>query len=201
MDLEDLKRVNRLWNKIYPYLALQIAEVCRKDSGVVLELGPFSGGISVELVKRHPGFNITIADRSSKVLDYLDREIRSLELSKSITIKKTAFSPLVFEDAEFDLVISRGVFFFLDENGDLFKEIFRVLKDGGLAFIGGGFGKDTPKELIDEISDESRVLNDRLGRKRISLAELEKIIRRTGLVESCRIVEAGGLWIVIDKKN
>jgi ubiquinone/menaquinone biosynthesis C-methylase UbiE len=201
MDLEDLKRVNHLWSKIYPYLALQIAEVCQKDSGAVLELGPFSGGISMELVKRYPGFNITIADRSSNVLSYLDREIRSSGLSKSITIRKTAFTPLVFKDAEFDLVISRGVFFFLDENGNLLYEIFRVLKKGGMAFIGGAFGKDTPKELIDEISDESRVLNDRLGRRRITLDELEKIIHRAELVGSCRIVEEGGLWVVIDKQN
>ena len=77
MDLENLKRVNSLWRKIYPYLVLQIVEVSRKYSGTVLELGPFSGGISVELVRRHPGFNVTIADKSSKVLDYIDKEIKS----------------------------------------------------------------------------------------------------------------------------
>jgi ubiquinone/menaquinone biosynthesis C-methylase UbiE len=199
MDLEDLKRINRLWNRIYPYLALQITEGCRKDSGAVLELGPFSGGISMELVRRYPGFNITIADKSSKVLDCFDEEIRLAGLSKNIKIRKTTFSPLVFKDAEFDLVISRGVFFFLDENGDLLREISRVLKEGGMAFIGGGFGKDTPKELIDEIGDESRVLNDRLGRKRISIEELEQIIKRAELVGSCRIVEEGGLWVAIEK--
>ena len=33
MDFDDLKRVNRLWLKIYPYLALQIMAVYKKDSG------------------------------------------------------------------------------------------------------------------------------------------------------------------------
>ncbi len=87
---------------------------------------------------------------------YFDEEIRSAGLSKNIKIRKTAFSPLVFKDAEFDLVISRGVFFFLDENGDLLREISRVLKDGGMAFIGGGFGKDTPKELIHPIKGKPK---------------------------------------------
>jgi len=49
----------------------------------------------------------------------------------------------------------------------ILKEIYRVLKPGGLAFVGGGYGKDVPQALIDEIAEESRILNDALGRRRV----------------------------------
>ena len=199
MDFDDLKRVNRLWVRIYPYLAQQIMETYKKGPGAILELGPFSGGIAKELARKCPESNIIIADSALHVLEYFDEDIRSAGLSDHIKTHKTAFNTLAFEDTEFDLVVSRGVFFLLDDNEDLLREIFRVLKAGGVAFIGGGFGKDTPQTFINEISDESRVLNDRLGRKRISIEKLEHIIMSAGLVDSCKIVEEGGLWVVIEK--
>ena len=199
MVLEDLIQVNRLWRKIYPYLAMQIAEIYKKDFGEVLELGPFSGGISLELAGRYPGLNITITDNSSEVLNYFDEEISSAGLTENIRTRKTGFDTLVFNDAEFDLVIVRGAFFFLDEDGNILREIFRVIRKGGIAFAGGGFGKDTPKDIIDEIAEESRVLNDRLGRKRVSIQGLEQIISRAMLTDNCRIVEEGGLWVIVRK--
>jgi len=201
MDLDLLKQVNGLWRKIYPYLASQIMDRYQRDSGAVLELGPFSGGISVEMAKRHPGLNITIADESSQVLEGLKEGIRAEGLSGVIDIRKSVFDPLVFENSEFDLVISRGVFFFLDDDGILLREIFRVIKEGGMAFVGGGYGKDTPPGLINEIADESRELNDGLGRTRVRIEDLGKIITKSGLDDHCKIVAEGGLWVVIDKKN
>ncbi|SPD73114.1 conserved hypothetical protein [uncultured Desulfobacterium sp.] len=197
MVFEDLRKVNRLWSKIYPYLAKQIAEIYQKDFGDVLELGPFSGGLSLELAGRYPRLNITIADNSKELLNYFDEEISGL--AENIRTRQTGFAPLVFNDAEFDLVIIRGAFFFLDEQGGLLREVFRVIKKGGIAFAGGGFGKATPKELIDEISDESRVLNDRLGRRRLSIEQLKQIIDRAQLAGTCKIVEEGGLWVIVRK--
>jgi ubiquinone/menaquinone biosynthesis C-methylase UbiE len=199
MDMNDLKRVNSLWEKIYPHLALQIMENYQRDFGMVLELGPFSGGISMALARLYPKLNITIADESPEVLKYLGQEISISGLSKKICVSKTNLNQLAFDSAQFDLAIFRGAFFFLHNEKYLLQEIFRVLKDGGIAFIGGGFGKDTPQVLIDEIADESRVLNDRLGRYRVSLLEFEEMVRKAGLLEHYTIEERGGLWLNIKK--
>lgn len=199
MDIDLLRQVNSLWKKIYPYLVLQIMETYGKTSGAVLELGPFSGGISLELAKAYPGLQITLADESSEVVEYLQQEIATSGLSKDIEIKKTDLDHLIFYDSQFDLVILRGAFFFLDKKENLLQEIFRVLKKGGLAFVGGGYGKDVPKKLIDEIADESRQLNKRLGRKRISIKELEEVIKNSELTDKCKIEKEGGLWLTIKK--
>ena len=199
MDINDLRRVNSLWERIYPYLARQIMEGYRQDRGKVLELGPFSGGISIALAGLHPELEITIAEESPEVLLYLRQEISASGLSEKISVKKTRLNDLNFDSSQFDLVIFRGAFFFLNENANLLREIFRVLKDGGLAFIGGGFGKETPRPLINEIADESRELNDRLGRLRVGVEELAALVKKSGLTDNCRIEEQGGLWLNIKK--
>ncbi len=97
------------------------------------------------------------------------------------------------------MVVFRGAFFFLQEKEKLLGEIFRVLKKRGLAFVGGGFGKDTPGPLIRSIADESRALNDKLGRLRVSVEELRTLVKKSALTDFCRIEEQGGLWLSIEK--
>ncbi len=174
-------------------------ESYRRDSGAVLELGPFSGGISLELARLYPKLNITIADESPDVVGYLEKEIAASGLSEGIAIEKTNLNHLAFDNSQFDLIIFRGVFFFLNNEENLLREIFRVLKDGGVVFVGGGYGKEVPQEIIDEIADESRDLNQRLGRRWVGIEELEQLIRESGLADNCKIEEEGGVWLVIRK--
>ncbi len=199
MDMDDLKRVNKLWEKIYRYLAAHVMEVYGRDSGEALELGPFSGGISAALARSHPKLAITIADESPEVVKYLGEEMAAAGLCPRIDVRQTDLQNLVFDDTRFDLVVFRGAFFFLQDKRNILPEIFRVLKKGGTAFVGGGFGKDTPQELIAAIADESRILNDRLGRRRVTIPELTEMVETAGLANNCRIEEAGGVWLNIRK--
>jgi SAM-dependent methyltransferase len=200
MDLRNLKRVNDLWSKIYPYLAAQAMEYYGRSHGEVLELGPFSGRVSAELARLHPGLNITIAAQDPGVVDYLRKEIEEAGLNRKIEVAWSELDNLVFADCLFDLIIFRGAYFFLDEEGNILREIYRVLKEDGLAFIGGGYGKSTPREFIDEIADESRDLNDRLGRRRVTESEVTAIVNEAGLTSRTRIEKDGGLWLVIQKR-
>ena len=201
MDLRNLKRVNDLWSRIYPYLAIQVMEYYGRSHGEVLELGPFSGGISVDLARVHPGLNITIAAQDPGVVDYLRKEIQGAGLNRKMEVVWSELDNLVFADGLFDVVIFRGAYFFLDEEGKILREIYRILKEDGLAFIGGGYGKNTPQVLIDEIADESRDLNDRLGRKRVTEGEVTTMVNKAGLTSQVKIEKEGGLWLVIQKQT
>jgi SAM-dependent methyltransferase len=201
VDLRLLKDVNGLWSKIYPYLAAQVMEYYGRSGGDVLELGPFAGGISVELARLHTGLNITIAAQEKGVVDYLQKEIEGARLNRKVEVRRSELDCLGFAGGLFDLVIFRGAYFFLDEEGRMLREIYRVLKEGGLAFIGGGYGKDTPQALIDEIADESRDLNDRLGRKRVTEEEVKNMLNQAGLTSHAEIEKNGGLWLLIYKRK
>jgi ubiquinone/menaquinone biosynthesis C-methylase UbiE len=199
MDLKDLEKVNDLWNKIYPYLAAHVMGLYGKSYGEVLELGPFSGGISMELARLHPGLSITIAAQDPGVVDYLQKAISGAGLKRKIELIRSELDDIDFADCSFDLVIFRGAYFFLDEEGKILREIYRVLKEDSLAFIGGGYGKNTPQALIDEIADESRDLNDRLGRKRLTERGVTTLVNKADLASHIRIEKEGGLWLAIQK--
>lgn len=79
MVIDDLRQVNRLWKGIYPYLASQIMESFQKDTGLVLELGSFSGGISLALSRLHPDLQFTIANESLRLNNRLGRERVTME--------------------------------------------------------------------------------------------------------------------------
>ncbi len=197
MDISDIRRLDLLWAKIYPYLAAQVMSVLPKNARKLLELGPFSGGISFELSESVEDCSIVIADKEQEILDYLSHRVKERNLLGRIRLERTPLFPLKFGDREFDGVISRGAFFFL--NKPILKEIHRVLKRGGIGFVGGGFGVSTPRNLIDEVALESRRLNRRLGKKWLSKAALEKMITAADLEYSVQIIEEGGLWLLLKK--
>jgi hypothetical protein len=67
------------------------------------------------------------------------------------------------------------------------------------AIIGGGFGKYTPREVIDAIAARSRDLNLRIGKTEITASKLHKDAG-TGKIPGCtELITDGGLWVIIRK--
>ncbi len=199
LDIDLLNRVNDLWRPIYPHLASAIAEDYGREEGTALELGPFSGGISFELARSCPRLDITIADESSAVLDRLRDWLAVSGMAGRIKLGQSPLHHLSFPDSHFDLVILRGLIFFVESWQPLLPEIFRVLKPGGLAVIGGGYGRQTPAPVIDRIAEESRCLNEKLGRNRLTVGGLEKELHDARLAGCAKTVTGGGLWVHLRK--
>jgi ubiquinone/menaquinone biosynthesis C-methylase UbiE len=199
MDISDLIALDSLWAKTHSYVVAQIMEGYQRDTGQVLELGPFAGGIALELARLYPELEITIADESSEVVSYLKKKVSDSGVTQAIAVKKTDLNLLAFSDNQFDLVIFRGAVFFLGKKESLLREIFRVLKAGGMAFVGGGHGKGVPQEIVSQIAGELRKLHRKLGGKWLSVREVEEIVRSSQLADNCQIIEEGGVWLNIRK--
>jgi len=191
--------VNDLWREVYPYLASQVTAAYGRTSGRVLEMGPFSGGISYELAVRHTGLEFTLANDHKGYLAHLKHEIERRNLGRRMEVLNAPLDNLPFEDAAFDLVMLRGAFFFIMDRPRILSEIYRVLAPGGLAFVGGGYGAGIPQTVIDSIAAESRNLNDRLGRRRVTLDELKALVASQGLTEATQISQEGGVWLLVRK--
>jgi ubiquinone/menaquinone biosynthesis C-methylase UbiE len=56
-----------------------------------------------------------------------------------------------FPDNSVDIVVSRGSIFFWDDPVKGLREVYRVLRPGGKAMIGGGAGSGYPKEAVEEL--------------------------------------------------
>ena len=197
MDIRDLKAVNDLWRDVYPYLASQVIEGFGRTYGRVLEIGPFSGGISFELASRYPALEFTMADDNGSYLDVLTEEISKRGLDARFEIVDASMGNLPFGDGSFDLVVLRGAFFFLVDGSHILSEVNRILALGGFAFIGGGYGKGIPTSVIQGIAEESRVLNDRLGRRRVEISQLREMLKANGMENASEIIEEGGVWIQV----
>ena len=103
------------------------------------------------------------------------------------------------QEGTVDLVIFRGAFFFPSLFDADLGAVYRVLKAGGLAFVGGGFGKYTPNSVILKLGKRSRELNLNIGKVEISGQMLRENIAESRLAAHARVVDEGGLWVLIKK--
>jgi hypothetical protein len=78
--------------------------------------------------------------------------------------------------------------------------IHRVLKPNGIALVGGGFGKFTPREVITKIGKKSRDLNLQMGKVDRTPEELRKEMEGISVEATFEILTEGGLWVLM-KKN
>ncbi|MBW2040069.1 MAG: putative selenium-dependent hydroxylase accessory protein YqeC [Deltaproteobacteria bacterium] len=197
MNPRVIREVNRLWEEVYPYLARYVMDLYGDQEGDVLELGPFSGGISKEFLSLSPHWKIVIAGELLELFDPLKEEIRGTTHAKRIMFKPSPLFPLVFLNQSFDLVIFRGAFFFLSPS--ILQEVYRVLRPEGLAILGGGYGPHTPLALIGEKAEESKRLNKLLGKRWTTKEEVARMIQEASLEEEAEISEEGGLWVILRK--
>jgi probable selenium-dependent hydroxylase accessory protein YqeC len=197
IDIKDLTAFDTLWSEAYPYLASQIVAAYGRTCGRVLELGPFSGGVSLELAKRCPDMAFILADGHAEYVRYLEQKIENNNLASRIQITCAPLDRLPFGDGSFDLVILRGAFFFIMDSPHILTEIYRVLALGGLAVAGGGYGVGIPQEIIERITPETKAINARLGQRRVTLDELKALVESRGLAPATRISEEGGVWLLL----
>jgi SAM-dependent methyltransferase len=200
MDRQIIRDINRLWLPVYPGLARQAADHCPQEPLRILEVGCFSGGTGLELLKLFPRSRLTVALELPELADTFFDDwcgwLAGLDAGR-ITIVSTPLVPLAIAEAAYDLVFCRGVFFFLDEKALLLGEMYRAAAPGGRVFAGGGFGSHTPQAVINPIADESRRLNYALGKAVVSPEQFRAMLAHNGLTAD--IVQDGGLWAAIKK--
>ncbi len=198
MDFGLICAVNDCFQPFYPYAAAEIHAEYGRDAGDVLEIGPYGPGVALALAERCPGMRLTCGDDAKVLNDYLAETIAEAGMAARIRVEPLDKYDLPFEAASFDLVVFRGGLFFWDEQESIVAEMDRVLKPGGMGAHGGGFGAGASDELIESLLPEARDLNNRLGKKRLSRADVRQIAENAGLA-SWRIAAEHGLWLFWEK--
>ncbi len=193
-----IEELNLLWEPIRPFLARQIEELYGRRDGHILEIGPFSGLIFT-LAQKNIGQSFSIAAFPQATIPLYRQEARKLGLEDRIRIIESDSSLINIADDSVDLAIFRGALFFPGLVQVDFGAIYRALRAGGIAFIGGGFGKLTPAEVISQIAKRSEQLNSAMGRVRVTIESVQDQVRSSHLEEKCKITTDGGLWVVMKK--
>ena len=193
-----IEELNLLWEPIRPFLTRQIEELYGRRNGNILEIGPFSGLIFA-LAQKKVGRNFSIAAFPQATIRMYRQEARKHGLEDRVRIVESNRSLMGIADDSVDLAIFRGALFFPILFRVDFEAIYRVLRPGGIAFVGGGFGKHTPAEVISQIGKRSEELNASMGRVRVTVESVREQVRLSNLEEKCEITTDGGLWVVMKK--
>jgi predicted nicotinamide N-methyase len=193
-----IEELNLLWEPIRPFLARQIEEVYGRQDGSILEIGPFSGLIFAFAMK-NVGQSFLIAAFPKAAIPLYRKEARERGLEDRVRIIQTDSSLMGVSEDSIDLAIFRGALFFPKLFHVDFGAIYRTLRTGGIAFVGGGFGKHTPEEVISRIKKRSEQLNAAMGRVRVTMESVRDQLRSSQLEARCEIITDGGLWVVMRK--
>ena len=193
-----IEELNLLWEPIRPYLVRQIEELYGRRDGFILEIGPFSG-LVFALAQKSVGQGYLMAAFPHAVIPSYQQEAREHGLESTVRIVETDSSLIGVPDNSADLAIFRGALFFPSLFQVDFRGIYRILRTRGIGFIGGGFGKYTPAEIIQRIGERSEQLNTAMGRVRITVESVRDQLRSSQLEKTCEITTEGGLWVVMKK--
>lgn len=189
-----LEQVNELWNPVYPHLAEHLLRQSSFRGGRVLDSGPFGGGVALEVLRRFPSSEGWVASDFRSHLRWVDRRAGELGVARRVQRTLASTEAVPARDRSFDLIVVRGAFFFLTP--ELLREVGRLLRSDGFAWVGGGYGPLTPASVIEPMAVRSKALNEALGKVRVSAEELE--VTLAGMeIGSARVVLEGGLWIEV----
>lgn len=205
MSVKDWKResgdsfenhARNLLQPIYPWLLQDLRNAFSKSfvNLDILEIGCGPGFMNEHFQKA--GFSKIIEIDLS--LAMLEKARLRVNRQNSLLVQGDAMA-LPLADSCFDLVFSRGSLFFWRDLGKSLREIFRVLKPGGMALIGGGYGLSTPEELLLPIREHAKNSGNKSSIPRIDLEQLKEMASK--IFSENEILQASkrGFWLKSQK--
>ena len=185
---------------VYRYLARQIALDYASGRRDCLDLGCGEGQMTVELAQV-TDLEVTGLDVEPEVLELARRYAQECEIDDSRIhwVCADAHS-LPYPDNSFDLVVSRGSMPFWRDHAQAMREILRVLRPGGLAFIGGGCGRLCPPEVWESVRPGGGTDKEvgEVFHFPFPISNLDALMVRVG-VSDYRVLTEGGDWLEFRK--
>jgi ubiquinone/menaquinone biosynthesis C-methylase UbiE len=123
----------------YPLTATRmLREGGNVREGICIDIGCGPGNLDVELAKRS---NLTIIglDIDGEMKPFFDEKMRDAGLEDRVRFVEGDAQALPFPDDYADLIVSRGVLTFIPDIAKCLREVDRVLKPTGVAFLGGRY--------------------------------------------------------------
>ena len=197
---EGFARIAReVFAPIYPVIAEQVLAWSGIRDGLCLDLGSGPGLLSVAL-----------AEKSDLTVIALDADPAMARIAQETAAGRTdRVAPVIGDvhrmpvrDDTASLIVSRGSIFFWEDRVQEFREIERVLRPGGVAFVGGSFGTAALRDTIFAQMQRRNPNWDRDVARRSGQATPDQLRRElaASAVACSRIrEEEAGFWVEIRK--
>ncbi len=199
----------------YPYVVKDVLRYCEPQKGFWVDLGAGRGQLTIPLI-----------EATGNVVVMIDPDVEAMQEGLALAREKGLHDKLLavvgvaeslpLVDESVDLLVSRGSIFFWDDRPKGLQEVYRVLRPGGKAMIGGGAGSGYPpwatKELIEGRKARLDGKDADRWRKFVALrrpAQMKAWVEEAGL-SSYLVMGKGaisaadarvgqGVWIVFEK--
>ena len=134
----------------YPCVVEDMLRYCRPEKGCWIDLGAGKGQVAIPLIER-TGNPVTMLDPDVEAMSKGLEIAREKGLGNRLLAVVGVAEDMPFPDNSVDLVVSRGSIFFWDDPVKGLQEVYRVLRPGGKAYIGGGAGSGFPKQATEKL--------------------------------------------------
>lgn len=186
---------------IYPLLVQQFVDDYDLKDGIALDIGTGPGFLGLELAII-TNMKIHFVDINQEALNQAQSSFDSLDLDNEHEFILADVHNMPFENNFADFIMSRGSIWFWSEPEKGLKEIYRILKPGGVAIIGGGLGRYLPKTVRDRILRSLRQGLKERNENRPSIEEFEKTVIKSEIPDYKMITDGEpdcGKWVEIRK--
>ncbi len=188
---------------VFPLIAQQCLDDYQLDQGICLDIGAGNGYVGTEIAK------IT-----NMAIYYIDVDPEAVELAQKTAAAANIDNETNFMQADIckglplendfaDFIISRGSIWFWEQPAAGVAEVYRVLKPGGTALIGGGLGRYVPLTMRRRLTTLKRNVDHPESYHRLTAQELEAVAIQAGITDFKIIEEEPkgkkGGWIEIHK--
>ena len=147
---------------VYASVADDVLKRCRPSEGVWVDLGSGSGGLGLALAARAPSALILLDANAEAFREGL-RAARDKKMHDRVAAVAGLAERMPLRDESVELVVSRGSIFFWRDRPAGLREVYRILRPGGEAMIGGGLGARYPQWARQEFVRRRRAGVERRG--------------------------------------
>ncbi len=173
--------VREVFAPIYPVIASQIVQETQIFDGVCLDAGCGTGALG-RAMARLCGLHVTFFDQSETMLEFAKSYAEEEAILQRSSFVQGDIHAIPLKTGSVDLVISRGSSPFWENHEKAYGEILRVLRKGGRAYIGGGFGNAELRErivnqMLERNPDWNKGFKNRALKERDALPDMLKRLR------------------------
>ena len=194
------------FKRVYPFIAQYVVHKYHVTEGLCLDIGSGPGSLAIAMAEI-TNLRTVALDVSHEMIEIARTNFSDKQLYRQIVPIVADVHEMPYPNDTFHLIVSRGSIFFWNDRVRAFKEIYRILRPGGVAFCGGGMGSDEimreATSIImtnDALEDFREVWLERT--KSIDGNEDENQFRndlKTAEIEGTLVRECKGVWVEIAK--
>ncbi len=188
-------------------VAEDVVGYCHPKPGLWVDIGSGTGGLGLALA-RSSNSTCILVEPDSADLERAVKKAEKLGFRRRVIPIVARAEEIPLPDSCVDLVASRGAIFYWGDPAEGLHEVYRILRPGARALIGGGFGTSYPAWAYQDFMARRRAHLAAEGEDALrawdeprSLEWLRAAARAAGIEKALICETPPGNWLLFEKRG